>query len=72
VREIDVGAIARTEPDPAHIPARIREARLRAISAAIQRPRSSGKVEPRSDHSCASDATGGGAPIPGHRPARIA
>ena len=33
-RAVDVGAIARAEPDPAQIPARIREARLRALAAA--------------------------------------
>jgi tRNA nucleotidyltransferase (CCA-adding enzyme) len=41
VRAIDTGAIARTEPNPAYIPARIRAARLRAISTAIQPPRPS-------------------------------
>ncbi|MCU0836638.1 MAG: multifunctional CCA addition/repair protein [Chromatiaceae bacterium] len=41
VREIDVGAIARTEPNPVQIPARIRAARLRALTAAIHPPRPS-------------------------------
>jgi len=41
VRAVDTGAIARAEPDPAQIPARIREARLRALAAAIHTPPSS-------------------------------